>query len=89
MGSVCLKLYSFVIGHDSLSNEQGPFYGWTLWTFTIPKEVMQQLERGAEVEIIARATDSHHNVMPSSAKDVWNIRGVLNNSWHRSKFKIE
>ena len=73
----------------SSSFDKGPFFGWTLWSFTIPNDAMDRLEIGKDVEIIARATDSHHNVMPSSAKDVWNIRGVLNNSWHRSKFRVE
>eukprot|EP01018_Ginkgo_biloba_P022603 Gb_35091 [translate_table: standard] len=33
--------------------------------------------------IIAKAVDSAANVQPESVESIWNLRGVLNNSWHR------
>ena len=50
--------------------------------------MLERLESGSQVEVIAKATDSSHNVMPSDFKDVCNLRGILNNSWHRVKFTI-
>lgn len=36
-------------------------------------------------EIIAKAVDSAANVQPEKVEDVWNLRGILNTSWHRVK----
>ncbi|XP_068665183.1 sulfite oxidase [Aristolochia californica] len=34
-------------------------------------------------EIIAKAVDSAANVQPDKVEDIWNLRGILNTSWHR------
>uniref|UniRef100_A0A1D1XTR8 Sulfite oxidase n=1 Tax=Anthurium amnicola TaxID=1678845 RepID=A0A1D1XTR8_9ARAE len=34
-------------------------------------------------EIIAKAADSAANVQPESVEEIWNLRGILNTSWHR------
>lgn len=33
-------------------------------------------------DIIAKAVDSAGNVQPEKVETIWNLRGVLNNSWH-------
>ncbi|XP_057826768.2 sulfite oxidase isoform X1 [Cryptomeria japonica] len=33
-------------------------------------------------DIIAKAVDSSANVQPEKVETIWNLRGVLNNSWH-------
>ncbi|GBG61513.1 hypothetical protein CBR_g21855 [Chara braunii] len=33
--------------------------------------------------IVAKAVDDSANTMPESMSSIWNLRGVLNNSWHR------
>lgn len=35
------------------------------------------------VVIAARATDDTYNTQPEKATHLWNMRGVLNNAWHR------
>jgi sulfite oxidase len=32
--------------------------------------------------------DSQHNRQPETAESVWNIRGLLNNSYHKVDIKV-
>lgn len=50
-------------------------WAWVLW------ELAVQLT--SPTDIIAKTVDSAANVQPESVESVWNLRGVLNNSWHR------
>ncbi|CAN4079104.1 unnamed protein product [Withania somnifera] len=39
-------------------------------------------------EIVAKAVDISANVQPESIDTVWNLRGILNTSWHRVQVRI-
>ncbi|CAN0925405.1 Sulfite oxidase [Linum grandiflorum] len=39
-------------------------------------------------EIVAKAVDSAANVQPESVQEIWNLRGVLNTSWHRVQVRV-
>uniref|UniRef100_A0A0D3CAH0 Oxidoreductase molybdopterin-binding domain-containing protein n=1 Tax=Brassica oleracea var. oleracea TaxID=109376 RepID=A0A0D3CAH0_BRAOL len=39
-------------------------------------------------EVIAKAVDSAANVQPENVESVWNLRGVLNTSWHRVLLRL-
>ncbi|XP_019161772.1 PREDICTED: sulfite oxidase [Ipomoea nil] len=39
-------------------------------------------------EIVAKAVDSSANVQPENVGDVWNLRGILNTSWHRVQVRV-
>lgn len=56
---------------------RGRDYGWTLWSATLP------LPPGGGGELVVKAVDSSYNVQPEGLAGVWNVRGVLNNAWHR------
>ncbi|XP_067634597.1 sulfite oxidase, mitochondrial [Eurosta solidaginis] len=62
----------------------GRHYGWSLWTGRIPVEKTTK----HEIEIWAKAVDSAYNVQPESFSNIWNLRGVLSNAYHRVKVKI-
>lgn len=49
---------------------------WRLW------EADVTLNPGPH-ELVCRATDSRGATQPSSPTEVWNVRGYMNNSWHR------
>lgn len=53
-------------------------YDWTLWTATVnlPKE-------NENVELVCKAVDSAYNSQPDGVANIWNLRGLLNNAWHR------
>ncbi|XP_013093261.2 sulfite oxidase-like [Biomphalaria glabrata] len=61
-------------------NGQTPYtsYAWTLW------EVDLSLPQDAdETTLVAKAVDISYNVQPDSVEGIWNLRGVLNNAWHK------
>ncbi|KAL9267633.1 Sulfite oxidase-like protein [Drosera capensis] len=39
-------------------------------------------------EIVVKAVDVAANVQPENVEDIWNLRGVLNTSWHRVKVHV-
>ncbi|KAF2905039.1 hypothetical protein ILUMI_01140 [Ignelater luminosus] len=53
-------------------------WAWTLWSARIP------IPKGSKnIEIWAKAVDSSYNTQPESFKNIWNLRGVLSNAYHR------
>lgn len=58
-------------------------YAWTLWEATVPVP-----KDRSQMDIVCKAVDSSYNTQPEHAKSIWNIRGVLSNSWHRVALKI-
>ncbi|XP_077339546.1 sulfite oxidase, mitochondrial [Lithobates pipiens] len=58
--------------------KEGQSWAWKLWKLeaSLPTE-------DKEVTIICKAVDSSYNVQPDTVAPIWNLRGVLNNSWHR------
>lgn len=41
-----------------------------------------------QVEIWAKAVDSSYNTQPDNVENIWNLRGVLTNSYHKVKVKL-
>ncbi|KAL1461470.1 hypothetical protein WDU94_013363 [Cyamophila willieti] len=58
-------------------------WGWTLWQATIPVEPNTK-----EVEIWSKAVDASYNTQPESFSNVWNLRGVLANAYHRVRVSL-
>ncbi|CAG2058262.1 unnamed protein product, partial [Timema podura] len=42
----------------------------------------------SQVEVWAKAIDSSYNTQPESFRNIWNLRGVLSNAYHRVKVNI-
>nr|DBA32909.1 TPA: hypothetical protein GDO54_000658 [Pyxicephalus adspersus] len=63
--------------------KQGQSWAWKLWKLeaTLPTE-------DKEVTIICKAVDSSYNVQPDTVAPIWNLRGVLNNAWHRVHISV-
>lgn len=60
-------------------------WSWTLWQ----AEVSMPKEHTGSIELICKATDNAYNTQPDSVAGVWNLRGVLNNAWHRVKLQVQ
>ncbi|XP_046685969.1 sulfite oxidase, mitochondrial [Homalodisca vitripennis] len=58
-------------------------WGWTLWTADIPVD-----PKASQVEFWVKAVDNSYNTQPESFSHIWNLRGVLNNAYHRVKVNI-
>ncbi|XP_074563034.1 sulfite oxidase [Curcuma longa] len=57
---------------DDLNNDK--------WAWVLFKAVVDVPERTV---IIAKAVDTASNVQPENVEVVWNLRGILNTSWHK------
>ncbi|XP_059046931.1 sulfite oxidase [Achroia grisella] len=59
-------------------------YAWTLWTARLPVPPAVK-----QVEIRVKATDSNFNTQPERFEDIWNIRGILSNAYHRITVQLK
>ncbi|RVE47836.1 hypothetical protein evm_007467 [Chilo suppressalis] len=58
-------------------------YAWTLWELQLPASIQ------ASMEIWVKATDSNCNTQPEKFNDIWNIRGILGNAYHKINIKLK
>jgi sulfite oxidase len=58
------------------NQEYNQAWAWTLWEYKINFKGQKKLK------IICKATDSSYNTQPEKKEQVWNVRGINNNSWH-------
>lgn len=63
----------------------GREFAWKIWEVTIP---LPKGSSGKQVEVVVKATDTSHNTQPESDVGIWNIRGLLENRWHRVKVNV-
>jgi sulfite oxidase len=59
-------------------------WAWTLWEATVP---IPKDHKG-ELDIVCKAVDTSHNCQPETAEGIWNLRGLINNAWHRIQVKV-
>ncbi|XP_045468977.1 sulfite oxidase-like isoform X1 [Harmonia axyridis] len=68
--------------HDA--NKSPQHWSWTLWSCDLP------VPKGTnKMEIIVKAVDSSYNTQPELFENIWNLRGVLNNAYHRIKVNLK
>jgi sulfite oxidase len=60
---------------------RGGRWTWRLWHIDL------ELELG-DYELVIRAWDSAANTQPSEVEQVWNLKGYMNNAWHRIKVSV-
>ncbi len=41
------------------------------------------------LELVCKAVDSSYNSQPDTVPPIWNLRGVVNNAWHRVRLPLE
>ncbi len=64
-------------------SEEGADHPWT-WRFW---EAELELEPGQH-RIVARALDSASDTQPEDPRGIWNLKGYVNNSWHRVRVNV-
>lgn len=64
-------------------NDKGKSYGWTIWEHDIKVKDQEK-----KIEIWVRAEDVEGKVQPQSCEQIWNIRGLMNNSIHKVNFNL-
>lgn len=63
------------------TKERSRIYDWTRWT-----AVVKPTGNTKDVVLVCKAIDSSYQAQPENVEAIWNLRGVLNNSWHRVAF---
>ncbi|RLN32436.1 hypothetical protein BBJ28_00002273 [Nothophytophthora sp. Chile5] len=59
-------------------------WAWTPWELDV------EVPPGTDsLDIMCKAVDSSYNVQPDTIAPIWNMRGVLNNAWHRVNVTVE
>lgn len=51
-------------------------WAWTFWTAEVNKP-------NGKFQLVCKAVDAAGNQQPEKIDQVWNIRGLNNNCWHR------
>jgi sulfite oxidase len=70
---------------DGTDFNSAAFQGNRIWSWTPFDAVVKLDTNKKEQEIICRAVDSSYNSQPDTLQAQWNLRGVVNNAWHRVK----
>jgi len=71
--------------HEEIANGHLPYrrtYSWTLWEAVIDLPEMVGSVPLSQTFIV-KAIDESYNSQPETPDGIWNVRGILNNSWHR------
>ncbi|KAF0699780.1 Aste57867_9661 [Aphanomyces stellatus] len=59
-------------------------WAWTPWTLDVDVD-----DATTELNILCKAVDASYNVQPDTIAPIWNMRGVLNNAWHRVHVPVQ
>jgi sulfite oxidase len=68
-------------------SEHGRAWAWTLWNVSVP--VAASNLKSKTVTLMCRAVDSNCNQQPEKVKSVWNLRGILNNSYNNVSVSLD
>ena len=60
-------------------------WAWVFWECEVPAIVC---EDGITVELACKGVDMAFNTQPESMGGMWNVRGLVNNSYYRVKHKV-
>ncbi|GAX86517.1 hypothetical protein CEUSTIGMA_g13924.t1, partial [Chlamydomonas eustigma] len=66
---------------QKLNQRPGRAWAWSIWEATLP--LPEGVKVGDKVELVCRAVDDNCCAQPDGVEGLWNMRGVLNNAWHR------
>lgn len=68
--------------NQAKEQKRGQKWAWSLWELDIP--IPEHIKKGRDaLDIRCKAVDDSYNVQPDTTDPIWNLRGVLSNSWHQ------
>uniref|UniRef100_A0A0R3RK36 sulfite oxidase n=1 Tax=Elaeophora elaphi TaxID=1147741 RepID=A0A0R3RK36_9BILA len=59
-----------------------------MWSWTFFKSTIKIPDGVKKLDLVCKATDRSYNTQPDTSRGIWNIRGLLNNAWHRVPIEI-
>tara|TARA_B100001769_G_C22094410_1_gene590342 strand:+ start:603 stop:2066 length:1464 start_codon:yes stop_codon:yes gene_type:complete len=70
---------------EGSEQSNGRAWAWTFWNLEmdIPNDM-----KNKKTVVYCKATDESYNTQPQNLDYVWNIRGLINNSWDRREYNI-
>ena len=75
---------TWIEGQIKQNNDIEPqHFGWSLWTAKVPVKKDQK-----SIEVWCKAVDSNYNSQPESFKNIWNLRGINSNAYHKISIKV-
>jgi sulfite oxidase len=76
---------------EQASPSSGRAWAWTHWSIDMPRSMLGAgvAKAGGKTELICRAVDTGYNVQPELELPLWNLRGILNNAWHRVPVTVD
>ena len=54
----------------------------------VENELKKMGKEKGKIQFVCKAVDSSYNQQPENVHTLWNLRGILNNSWHRVDVKV-
>jgi len=81
-GGKTWKPAEITMGGDQKFNRA---WAWVFWTC---EDIAAIVDEDGQVEICSKAVDAALNSQPEKCDHMWNIRGLGNNSWFRSKMAV-
>ena len=70
---------------DGSNQDKNKSWAWTFWEY---KYIIPKKFRKKDMNIICKAVDNSYNTQPENIENIWNIRGLNNNSWHKVNYKL-
>ncbi|GIL84054.1 hypothetical protein Vretifemale_12777 [Volvox reticuliferus] len=65
-------------------------WAWTLWEATLPlPKPSDDGNLPSTLQLVCKAVDSSYNNQPDAIAPIWNLRGIVNNAWHRISLPLE
>lgn len=61
----------------------GHMWAWRQWEADIPVPALENDGVSVKAQLVCRAIDTGYNRQPENIGNIWNVRGLLNNSYHR------
>lgn len=77
------KTWYNVDDYKYVKNDDGKVYGWTLWNYNLDLSKNRHYISNNKLNIAVKAVDKLGNQQVPEVNQAWNVRGILNNSYHR------
>lgn len=85
------RTWSNIVQSDLLYNrdENGKVFGWTIWRYKITKkDLLKRKEMNYRLPVLIKARDVFGNEQKESIEEIWNFRGIMNNSCHKININL-
>ncbi|CAJ0602139.1 unnamed protein product [Cylicocyclus nassatus] len=59
-----------------------------MWAWTFFRTSIKIPEGAKKMDLVVKATDRAYNTQPETSVGIWNVRGLINNAWHRVSVEV-